>query len=80
MCGVRTVQVSKKLMKFIPEKGSVALNGISLTVNKVVGNIFYINLIPHTLQSTNLSALKAGGKVNIEIDMIARYLQNLNGK
>jgi riboflavin synthase len=75
-CEVWGVEVSKKLMKFIPEKGSVALNGTSLTVNYVVENIFYINLIPYTLLSTNLSSLKIGGMVNIEIDMIARYLQN----
>ena len=77
MCEVWGVEVSKKLMKFIPEKGSVALNGTSLTVNDVVQNIFYINLIPHTLLSTNLSSLEIGGMVNIEIDMIARYLKNL---
>ena len=77
MCEVWGVEVSKKLMKFIPEKGSVALNGTSLTVNDVDENIFYINLIPHTLLSTNLSSLKIDGMVNIEIDMIARYLQNL---
>ena len=80
MCEVWGVEVSKKLMKFIPEKGSVALNGTSLTVNYVDENIFYINLIPHTLLSTNLSSLKIGGMVNIEIDMIARYLQNFYTK
>jgi riboflavin synthase len=74
------IQVSKKLMKFIPEKGSVAVNGTSLTVNEVNKNkdFFYINLIPHTLKSTNLSSLNEGDSVNIEIDMIARYLQNLS--
>ena len=77
MCEVWGIEVSKKLMKFIPEKGSVALNGTSLTVNYVDENIFFINLIPHTLLSTNLSSQKIGGMVNIEIDMIARYLQNL---
>ena len=76
LCEVWGVKVSEKLMKFIPEKGSVALNGTSLTINNVGENIFYINLIPHTLQTTNLSDLKEGYKVNIEIDMIARYLQN----
>ena len=76
LCEVWGVKVSEKLMKFIPEKGSVALNGTSLTINNVGENIFYINLIPHTLQTTNLSDLKEGAKVNIEIDMIARYLQN----
>jgi riboflavin synthase len=67
-------------MKFIPEKGSVAVNGTSLTVNEVNKNkdFFYINLIPHTLKSTNLSSLNEGDSVNIEIDMIARYLQNLS--
>jgi len=80
MCEVWGVEISKKLMKFIPEKGSVALNGTSLTVNYVVENIFYINLIPYTLLSTNLSSLKIGGMVNIEIDMIARYLQNFSTK
>ena len=74
------IQVSKKLMKFIPEKGSVAVNGTSLTVNEVNKNkdFFYINLIPHTLKSTNLSSLNESDSVNIEIDMIARYLQNLS--
>ena len=80
MCEGWGVEVSKKLMKFSPEKGSAPLNGTSLTVNNVVENIFYINLIPHTLQSTNLSSLKIGSMVNIEIDMIARYLQNFCAK
>ena len=80
LCEIWGIKVSKKLMKFIPEKGSVALNGTSLTINKVVDNIFYINLIPHTLQSTNFSALKSGGKVNVEIDMFARYIHKLYGK
>ena len=64
----------------MPEKGSVAINGTSLTVNKVNKNIFYINLIPHTLNSTNLSSHQVGDSVNIEIDMIARYLQNFCAK
>ena len=76
LCEVWGVKVSKKLIKFIPEKGSVAINGTSLTVNKVNKDIFYINLIPHTLNSTNLSSHQVGDSVNIEIDMIARYLQN----
>ena len=80
LCEVWGVKVSKKLIKFIPEKGSVALNGTSLTVNKVNKNIFYINLIPHTLNSTNLSSQQVGDSVNIEIDMIARYLQNFYAK
>ena len=80
LCEVWGVRVSKKLIKFIPEKGSVAINGTSLTVNKVNTDIFYINLIPHTLNSTNLSSHQVGDSVNIEIDMIARYLQNFCAK
>ena len=80
LCEVWGVKVSKKLIKFIPEKGSVAINGTSLTVNEVNTDIFYINLIPHTLNSTNLSSHQVGDSVNIEIDMIARYLQNFCAK
>ncbi len=80
LCEVWGIKISKKLIKFMPEKGSVAINGTSLTVNKVNKNIFYINLIPHTLNSTNLSSHQVGDNVNIEIDMIARYLQNFCAK
>jgi len=66
--------------KYIARKGSVTLNGVSLTVNDVRGSGFTVNLIPHTLASTNLGALRAGGKVNVEVDILARYIERLHEK
>lgn len=63
--------------RFIAVKGSVALDGISLTVNEVKGNEFSVHLIPHTLQVTNWNGLKAGDRVNLEIDTLARYVARL---
>jgi len=65
------------LAKYIAIKGSVAVNGVSLTVNQVCGNIFSINLIPHTVAMTNLKSLRAGSRVNLEIDLIARYVERM---
>jgi riboflavin synthase len=65
------------LAKFVTEKGSVSLDGVSLTVNDVAGNQFGVCLIPHTLEVTNLGALQPGDEVNLEVDMIARYLERL---
>lgn len=67
----------KDFLKFIADKGSVTINGVSLTVNKVNDSDFEINIIPHTLNNTNLCDLKIGSKVNIEADLIARYLSRL---
>lgn len=67
----------KALARFIAEKGSVALDGISLTVNEVDDNRFGINVIPHTLKVTTFGTLKLGMKVNLEIDTIARYVARL---
>ncbi len=67
----------KQLARFIAKKGSVALDGISLTVNDVKGNEFSVFLIPHSLQHTHWAALKPGDAVNIEIDMMARYAARL---
>ena len=69
-----------QLAKYIARKGSVTLNGVSLTVNDVRGAEFTVNLIPHTLASTNLGALRAGGKVNVEVDILARYIERLHEK
>lgn len=66
-----------KLAKYIAAKGSVALDGVSLTVNEVKGATFGVNLIPHTLRSTTFGAAKVGGKVNLEIDLLARYVERL---
>lgn len=65
------------LGRYMAVKGSVAVNGVSLTVNKVHGNDFSINLIPHTLDNTMLRHLKPGSKVNLEADMLARYAERL---
>ena len=64
----------KELMKFIVPKGSICLNGVSLTVGKVRENNFEVYLIPYTLKETNLGLLKLGDPVNIEIDILARYM------
>jgi riboflavin synthase len=69
------VEVPRALAKYIARKGSIAVNGVSLTVNAVDGETFAVNLIPHSLQATNLGALAAGAKVNIETDMLARYAE-----
>ncbi|MGH8229917.1 MAG: riboflavin synthase [Steroidobacteraceae bacterium] len=65
------------LSRYIARKGSVAIDGVSLTVNEVVGATFGINLIPHTRAVTTLGALRIGTRVNLEIDQIARYLERL---
>jgi len=64
---------------YVAEKGSVALDGISLTVSSVVGGTFYVVVIPHTYENTNLSCLKPGDKVNLEVDAVARYVERLLG-
>jgi riboflavin synthase len=69
--------VEPKLAKFIAPKGSVTLEGISLTVNSVEGNGFGINIIPHTWENTSFKFLTTGKYLNIEIDVIARYVERL---
>jgi riboflavin synthase len=68
------------LMRFVAPKGSICVNGVSLTVNKVEGRRFDVNIIPHTLKATTLGELKIDDGVNIEIDVIARYLERLMSK
>lgn len=65
------------LSRFIAEKGSVTVNGVSLTVNEVAGDMFGVNVIPHTTECTGFGTMKLGDKVNIEIDMLARYVARL---
>ena len=71
------IEAPRELAKYIARKGSIAVNGVSLTVNAVSGSSFEVNLIPHTLQATNLGALSAGAKVNLEVDMLARYVERI---
>ncbi len=71
------IQAPHDLAKYIARKGSVTINGTSLTTNEVAGEIFTINLIPHTLENTTLRHLAPGSKVNLEVDLIARYCERL---
>lgn len=66
-----------ELAKYIARKGSIAVNGVSLTVNAAGGSEFVVNLIPHTLQATNLRELRVGDGVNLEADLLARYAERL---
>ena len=68
------------LMRFVASKGSICVNGVSLTVNNVAGCRFDVNIIPHTLEVTMLGEIKVDDGVNIEIDVIARYLERLMAK
>lgn len=69
-----------ELLPYIAAKGSIALNGVSLTVNRVTGDAFAVNIIPHTLKQTAFGDVKAGDPINIEIDMLARYVARILGK
>ncbi len=71
------VRAPLQLAKYIAMKGSITINGVSLTVNQVAGSEFEVNLIPHTLDVTTLNELKAGSRVNLEIDLIARYVERM---
>ena len=68
------VRVPRPLHRYIAHKGSIAIEGVSLTVNEVEDDVFGVNLIPHTWDVTTLGTLQVGSKVNLEIDMLARYL------
>jgi riboflavin synthase len=70
-------EVPATLARYVARKGSVCIDGVSLTVNEVTGRRFTVNLIPHTLQVTTLGDLRAGSAVNLEVDIIARYLERL---
>jgi riboflavin synthase len=70
-------EVPAELARFVAPKGSICLDGVSLTVNEVDGARFGVNIIPHTFDATTLGALRAGDPVNVEIDLVARYLARL---
>ncbi len=71
------IKFPKSIAKFIALKGSIAINGVSLTISHLENSNFSVELIPHTLKNTNLSFLKKNDKVNLEADLIARYLNRL---
>ena len=71
-------RISKNLRKLVAKKGSVSVNGISLTINNIIKNEISLNIIPYTWDKTNLHKLKVGNRINLEVDMLARYVtQNL---
>ncbi len=72
-----TLRAPAELARFIAPKGSVALDGVSLTVNAVEGDTFSVLIIPHTLKVTTLGALKKGDDVHLEVDQMARYAARL---
>ncbi|KHD08262.1 riboflavin synthase subunit alpha [Candidatus Thiomargarita nelsonii] len=71
------IQAPNDLAKYIAQKGSICVDGISLTVNTVQGAEFTLNIVPHTLNMTTLAKVKVGQRVNLEVDIIARYLERL---
>lgn len=71
------IAVPSALSRYIARKGSVTIDGVSLTINEVQGATFGINLIPHTQAVTTLGALRVGGRVNVEVDQLARYVERL---
>lgn len=73
------VRAPRALARYIAAKGSVCIDGVSLTVNRVDGDVFEVNLIPHTLEVTTLARLAPGVKVNLEVDLIARYVERMLG-
>jgi riboflavin synthase len=72
------IDAPAELARFIAAKGSIAVHGVSLTVNGVAGSRFHVNLIPHTLAVTTLGALVTGARVNLEVDLVARYVARLH--
>jgi riboflavin synthase len=71
------LRAPRELARYVARKGSICVDGVSLTVNRVEGDAFEINLIPHTLEATTLSRLERGARVNLEIDLIARYVERM---
>lgn len=72
-----SIKAPDELAKYIAHKGSITVDGISLTVNKVNGAVFELNIVPHTIQETVIKHYQAGTEVNLEVDLIARYLERL---
>jgi len=71
------IQFPKDIAKYIALKGSITINGVSLTISDLKASTFTVDLIPHTIEKTNLGKLKKGDKVNLEVDLISRYLKRL---
>ncbi len=74
---VMKFSVADSVARFIAAKGSVCVDGVSLTVNKVSGNSFEVNIVPHTLEQTTMGRYRGGAEVNLEVDLLARYIERL---
>jgi riboflavin synthase len=74
------VRVPADLGRYVARKGSITVNGVSLTVNEVESDVLRVNLIPHTLAETNLGRLRSGAQVNLEVDLVARYIERMLGE
>lgn len=74
------VEIPADYARYMVKKGSVTVDGVSLTINEVSGNTFGVNIIPHTAETTNIGAYAIGTAVNIEVDMLARYIERLLDK
>lgn len=77
-CWTLAIEAPRALSKYIAKKGSICVNGVSLTVNSVEKNTFTMNIIPHTLQHTMFNELVVGSQVNLEVDQIARYVERMS--
>ncbi|MBI3528132.1 MAG: riboflavin synthase [Betaproteobacteria bacterium] len=75
-----TIAFPRELARYFARKGSVTVNGVSLTINALIADSFSINLIPHTLAATNLGELKKDSRVNMEVDLVARYVERMLGR
>lgn len=76
-CWLLAIRAPHAISKYIARKGSICVNGVSLTINTIEKDVFTINIIPHTLAKTTLGALNIGSQVNLEIDQIARYVERM---
>lgn len=76
-CMLLAIRAPHALTRYIAQKGSITVNGVSLTVNGIERDEFHINLIPHTLEATTLKQLKPGARVNLEVDLLARYIDRM---
>lgn len=76
-CWKLDIRAPHAISKYISVKGSICVNGVSLTVNTIASDVFSMNLIPHTVENTTLQFLKAGSQVNLEVDQIARYVERM---
>jgi riboflavin synthase len=74
------IRVPAELSRYLARKGSICVDGVSLTVNEVDGPVFGVNIVPHTLEATVFGSYRAGSRVNLEVDIVARYLERLVGE